>query len=170
MKITFNTPNNIPIVVEGTPEQINETIDHLMGIALKRITKSVPTIVTEDDNKFSPAVVENFLNGIFVYRANPNSQVGKPRAIAEILCDGATHSIANVAKRCNAVESTVVKNIAHMRMHGAIIDVDGDNATVKMIPTKRLPKRRMMQRKKNVATSELHVADLSAAIANLKLG
>lgn len=157
MKITFTTPNNIPVIVEGMPEEINATLDRLLDIAPKRATviKQDTPVVAVD--RFDQVKVNNFLNGIYLYEANTNTSVGKARAIADILCDGKKHSISDVAKKTNAVIKTVNNNINHMRRHGATITVNGDTVIVDSIPTKRLPKKRRVSNsyKLNVATNVL---------------
>jgi hypothetical protein len=161
MKITFTSPNNIPVLIEGTPDEINSTIDRLMGIApvkAKAITGVDPvkpakaSATNDNSNSLTPDKISNFLNGIYTYPANKNTNVGKARAIAEFICDGKTHAIADVARECNSITDTVRKNISYMIRNNAIIVVDSSTVTVKSVPTKRLPKRRATRRSNNFIT------------------
>lgn len=161
MNITITKHNN-SIQLDGSFDDLILILTHMLNdnIAAVQVnpTEKIvkPEIVkpqvktAKPVNNFDSAVVNNFLNSIYTYAANVNTSTGKARAIAEMLCDGRSHSISATAAACNSVVKTVSRNINLMVHNGATISVDGDIVTVNAIPTARRARRRQAPRIKRV--------------------
>jgi hypothetical protein len=146
MKITFSPSNSSDtFTFEGSLEELDTIVSRI--IASENKPKTVKPAKTTVSNP-KPAAntvqrsIQQFLDHVYLYAANPANDTGKGRYIAEILSDFKPHTRQQIVAGTNIVDQTIDKNVRKLRAAGAIVNVTGDTITLVSIPNKRFTKKR----------------------------
>jgi len=159
MKITFSPSNSSDtFIFEGSLEELDTIVSRIIASENKpktvkpakvNVTNSNPVVDSNRDK------IQQFLDHVYLYAANPTKDTGKGRYIAEILADFKPHTRQQIVAGTNIVDQTIDKNLRKLRLAGATVSINGDTITLVSIPNKRFTKKRRANAStKKVAASQ----------------